>query len=165
MILQLPTADPTIDKTIADLREQAYQLGLALAAAEFRAAAYIVRQVWGADAASLLLDMNISDSGAGAADADLLVVLDRDGGLLWFNANSSRDMYAYPGGAAISNDYGRPRHDVDGSVVNRIEDCLEAGYEANDRAVSGALDVASDEHLDFDMNLLVLDVDAALSTT
>lgn len=162
MILQLPTLSQEISNRLHKVRREAAEINAALADAEFAGAADIARQVWGADAVAILLDLNTSVDGTHAAD--VLIVLDHNGEPLWFNANSYYEASNYPGAKAISDDRGCPVDDVKYAVTGEIAGHVEAGYEAFD-GVHGALDVSYDKHFDPDtgINLLVLNIGEALA--
>lgn len=162
MVLQLPAPDPQHTALLDELHEQHDQIRKALAAAEIKAAALIVHGVWGADAAGLLLDMRLSDEGDRAADASLLLVLDRDSEVLWFNPHARYDTYDHPATSEIEvDDHGNPLPLVDEEVVSEIAGHLEWAYEAGE-GVSGSLYPGQDDHFKDDINLVFLDVHEAL---
>lgn len=164
MIIGLPHPDTEHAVLLKDLREQHERIGEQLADAELKSAALIAHAVWGADAAGLLLDMQVSEEPGSAADASLLLVLDADGEVLWFNPYGRHDTFDHPAAAHLHvDDHGNPLPVVDEEVAQEIVGHVEAAYEAVGYGCHGALDPGQDDYFPQDsVNLLYLDLDGAL---
>lgn len=160
MILALPPHDLPDVNALSVARADYARAGEALRRAELTMAARTVRKLW-TRAARVLVDKDVNDREE--TDISLLVILDPDGELLWFNQNSRRvDCFDYPGAEVMSDDRGRPSVDLDEEVVKEIEEHLVAAYDAAGGA-SGALAPTSDDYFSSDRNLLALDIAAALT--
>lgn len=163
MIVGLPAPDTTADQLLDCTRKEADRVGKKLAVAELAAANRIVLGVWGLTARSVIFELR-DDAFVGAPDVEILVVLDGDDELLWFNHESTRhDCWGYPGAEDISDDKGRPNVGVDQQVIDEIREHLCAAYVAAEGLTHG-LETSDNEYFDVQLNhILRFDTEDATS--
>lgn len=158
-LITMPAPDLNADAHRAELRRDAARISALLAHAELRAAARILRHGFGV-ASKLLLEKDVYDDDS--TKIEPLVLIDRDGELTWYNnADNARDAYDYPGAESLSDSRGRPYNDFDDDTLKTLIEHLTEGYDAAG-GCSGALNPDGDDFFGTDINLLVLDIDAAL---
>lgn len=170
--ITLPSSDPTHDayvadlrKRDADLRKRAAAIGEELAHAELGVVARIIVETFGPTATRLLIARDENDHGH--TDIVPLVLFDNTDSVLWFNDGDYRyDSRYYPGADNLQDVHGRAKQSIGDTVTNKITDYLVYGYDAAG-VCGGALDIGGDTVADkffgFDVNLLTLDIPAALT--
>ncbi len=148
--------DPIQQGYINELRNQADTVKQRLAHAELRAAACILVRSFSHPDAQLLMVKDTADDGATSICP--LVLLSADGRLLWFNTTD--DMFGsdgYPGAEQL-----QPVPVLHWLTLSTVTDHLTDGYDAVG-GCSGALSPTADDYFSAELNLLKLDLAAALN--
>lgn len=158
-LLKMPPYDLADVNALSVARAEHSRAGRALGRAELRAAAAILRKLWGKPAVRLIVRKETSDQDE--TEITALALFHERGHLMWFSYD---DDVVYPGADDISDLDGRPTSDMDNEVVAAIEVHLQDAYNAMGGS-GGALEPVRNKHLGSpEANLLELDIDVALMT-
>lgn len=154
----------TIAPELAQLRSEAATLTRKLAAAEYKAAAALIREVFLTADGELLFAKDEDDDGQTRIVP--LVLLDKHQRLAWFNGQDYRYISCdYPGNQQLRRPGKTLVKDLTTPQLESLTEHLTRGYEAATVAGYPYAEPITDPYYRYDVTVLSLDINAALNGT